>query len=257
MKVTIYRVPLNQLWNSEYCMFVSQLVIIFLKFNPALLHLQKAFDRVQALMPEIAKIKAQELGNVISIQLADLNSERRTLMMGIIDLVKTFGKLSMPSLAQHVVALNRFLDKHGRDIGESNYNSNSDRFTDLLTDYNSNAEIKAAALALNIVIMFDHLQVVNTQFTSLYLQRSDEDSSIETVDARAIRTETDKALIAFYNAFEFCSTEYEELDYQTPANKMNDLISHYKTELKARATRRNAGDAVHTETPIINPTEIK
>lgn len=54
----------------------------------------------------------------------------------------------------------------------------------------------------------------------------------------------------FYNAFEFCSTEYDEIDYQTPANKLNDLILHYKTELKARTTRRNAGKEVHAEEPI-------
>jgi len=45
-------------------------------------------------------------------------------------------------------------------------------------------------------------------------------------------------------------SEFEELDYQTPANEMNDLINYYKAQLKARATRRNAGKEVHTETPI-------
>jgi translation elongation factor EF-4 len=84
----------------------------------------------------------------------------------------------------------------------------------------------------------------------LYLQRSDEDASVKTVDIRAIRTDMDEVLTDFYNAFEFCSAEYNELDYQTPANKMNDLISRYKTELKARTTRRHEGKAVHTEAPI-------
>ena len=250
MKVTIIRVQLSHLWNSEYCMFVSQIVAIFLKFGAEALHLKKSFDRVLALMPEIAKIKAQELGNVISNQLQDLNTERRTLILSIADQVRTYSKLSMPSLAQHVMVLNRFLDKHGRDIGTTNYNSNTDRFNDLLIDYDANAEVKAAVAAMQLVVFFDHLQDINSQFATLYLQRSDENSSVEKVDAEAIRTQTDKALTAFYDAFEFCSTEYEDQDYQTPADKMNDIISHYKTELKARTTRRHTGEQVHTEAPI-------
>ena len=250
MKVTIFRLPLKQLWNSEYCMFVSQIVAIFLKFNPEGLHLKKAFERVTALMPEIAKIKAQELSNAISNQLADLNNERHTLIRSIMDQVKTLGKLSLPRLVQPVALMNRLLDKHGRDIGETNYNDNTKRFNDLLAEVNGSQEIQSTISVLQLSILFGQLQNVNTLFANLYMQRSDEDSSVETVDTRAIRTETDKALVAFFEAFEFCSTEYEDLDYQTPANKMNDIIAHYKTQLKARTTRRHEGKDVHTEAPI-------
>ena len=253
MNITILRIQLSHLWNSEYCIFVNQIVTIFQKFEIEALHLKKSFDRVLALLPEIAKIKAKELGNVISNQLKDLNTERRTLIVTIADQVNKYGKLSMPSLSQQVLVMKRFLDKHGRDIGTSNYNSNTDRFNDMLADYEANTEVQAASVALQLVVFFDHLQKINTQFATLYLQRSDENSSVEKVDAEAIRAQTDKALTAFFEAFEFCSTEYEELDYQTPANKMNELISHYKTQLKARQTRRHEGKDVQTEDPITTP----
>ena len=253
MKVTIFRVPLSHLWNSEYCMFVSQLVAIFMKFGAEALHLKKSFDRVLALMPEIAKIKAQELGNVISNKLADLNNERRTLIVSISEQVKTFGKLSISSMAEHVAVLSRFLDKHGREIGTKNYNANTDDFNKLLADFDATPDVKAAATALQLVLLFDHLREINTQFATLYLQRDDENSSVEKVNAEAIRAEMDKALTAFYDAFEFCSTEYDDLDYQTPANLMNETILHYKTQLKARTTRRHQGQDVHTEAPIAAP----
>jgi len=103
---------------------------------------------------------------------------------------------------------------------------------------------------LQLVIFFDHLSALNSQFDSLYMQRNNENSAIETVDSRAIRTETDKALKAFFDAFEIFSAEYDEPDYQTPANELNEFISHYKAQLKARTTRRHEGKEVHTETPI-------
>lgn len=250
MKVTIIRLPLNHLWNSEYCMFVSKIVAIALKYNPEALHLKKAYDRLTAYMPQIAKIKAQELSNVISNQLSDMNAERYTIIRSIMDQVKTLGKLSIPDLANHVAILNRLLDKHGRDIGSTNYTDNTKRIKDLAAEYNNVEEIKTAASTLQLDMLFDHLAGLNRQFDNLYMQRNDENSAIETVDARAIRTETDKALTAFYDAFEVFSAEYDDLDYQAPANELNEFISHYKAQLKARTTRRHEGKDVHTETPI-------
>lgn len=250
MKVTLYRVRLSHLWNNEYCLFVSQFVAIFLKYNPEQLRLQKAFNRLNAMLPEIAKIKAYELSNAISNELSDLNNERRTLIVAITKQVKTFSRLSMSGVAQHVEVLTRFINKHGSDIGDTNYSDNTKRFNDLIADYDNSPAVQDAASALSCRILFDQLRTVNTQFASLFMQRTQEDSAVETVDTRAIRVETDKVLNDFLNAFEFCSLEYEELDYQTPANELNDLISFYKTELKARTTRRNNGKKVHTEAAI-------
>lgn len=250
MKVTLYRVQLSHLWNNEYCLFVSQFVAIFLKYNPELLRLQKAFNRLNAMLPEIAKIKAYELGNAISNELSDLNNERRTLILAIKKQAKTFSRLSMSGVAQHVEVLTRFINKHGLDIGDTNYSDNTKRFNDLIADYDNTSAVRDAASVLSCSILFEQLRSVNTQFASLFMQRTQEDSAVETVDTHAIRRETDKALNDFLNAFEFCSLEYDELDYQTPANELNDLISFYKTELKARTTRRNNGKEVHTEAPI-------
>lgn len=253
MKVSIFRVKLNHLWNSEYSMFVSQLVAIFLKYNAEALHLKKAFERLTALMPQLAKIKAQELSNALSNKLVDLDNERDALFNAIVAQVKKMGKLNMASIAPHVVVMNRFLDIHGRDIASANYNAETKRINDMLADFSAKEDVKAAADGLSLSVFFQQLATVNTQFANLFLQRTEDDAATETVDARSIRIETDKVMIAFFDAFEFCSSEYEELDYQTPANEMNNLISYYKTQLKARTTRRSNGKDVHTEAPIVKP----
>jgi hypothetical protein len=250
MKVTLYRVQLSHLWNNEYCLFVSQFVAIFLKYNSEQLRLQKAFNRLNATLPEIAKIKAYELSNAISNELADLNNERRTLIVAIKKQAKTFSKLSMARVSQHVEVMMRFINKHGLDIGDTNYSDNTKRFNDLIADYDNTSAVRDAASVLSCSILFEQLRSVNTQFANLFMQRTQEDSAVEMVDTHAIRRETDKVLNDFLNAFEFCSLEYDELDYKTPANELNDLISFYKTELKARTTRRNNGKKVHTEAPI-------
>lgn len=253
MKVTIFRIQLNQLWNSEYSIFVSQLVAIFLKYQPELLHLKKAFDRIIAFLPDLAKIKAMELSSAISKQLQEYDKERDAILYFIIDQVKNMGKLTLASIVPHVVVLKRFLDIHGRDMASANYNSETKRVNDMLADYKAKDDVKTAVAALNLIIFFDQLEVVNNRFAELFLQRTEEDASLEKIDARSIRRECDKTLTEFFQAFEFCSTEYEDLDYKSPANEMNDLIAYYTAQLKSRNTRRNAGKDVHTEDPIPSP----
>jgi vacuolar-type H+-ATPase subunit I/STV1 len=250
MNVEISRLPFKSLWNTEYTLFVNQVVAIIEKYDSRTLHLQKSFDKVKSQLPDLAKIKAQEKSNALSNQLQELDAERDTLIVAIVAQVKAMGRLSLPGIAPHVVVLDRFFDQHGRDIASANYNAETERLNDLLADYNAKDDVKAAAQALNLTMLFDQLGLVNTQFAALFLQRTEGDAATEKVDARAIRTLTDKALNAFFVAFEYCSSEYDGLDYITPASELNELIAYYKTQLKARATRRNSGKDVSVEEPI-------
>jgi hypothetical protein len=256
MKVKIIRISLKNFRNSEYTIFVRQLVAIFLKYNAELLHLKKAFERFTAFMSDLENVKAQDLSSAYSNLIHDLDVQRDNLFNAIVNQVKNIEKSGLTSLTGHVVVLNRLLDKHGRDIATVNYNAETKRLNDLLTEISSSAELSVAIAATNLNLFVDELRTVNTEFNSKFMQRTEKDSAIEVVDARAIRTESDKALVAFFDAFEFCSTEYDDLDYQTPANEMNELISHYKSQLKARNTRRSNGkDTTTTTEDEITPKE--
>ena len=250
MKSTIIRLQLVRLWNSEYSIFVNQIVAIILKYQPELLHLQKAFAKLTAMLPGLEKIKAQELSNALSNSLHELDSERDALINAIAAIVKAYGKPNMPTIAADVIVMRRFLNVYASDITKANYNAATERTRNLLADYNAKADVQAAAKALNLNMLFDQLSEVNSQFATMFLQRTKEEAAQEKVDARAIRTETDKVLTAFFDAFEFCSTEYDELDYVTPANELNDLIAYYKTQLKTRTTRKKGGKDVSGEMPI-------
>lgn len=250
MSVEISRLTFKSLWNNEYSLFVNQVVAIIEKYDHAALHLQKSFGKVTAQLPHLAKIKAQEKSNALSNQLQELDAERDTLFVAIVAQVKAMGKLSLPAIAPHVVVMHRFFDQHGRDIATANYNAETERLNDLLADYNAKTDVKNSAQALNLSMLFDQLHIVNTQFAALFLQRTESDASTEKVDTLAIRFSTDKALTAFFDAFEFCSSEYDGLDYVTPASELNELIAYYKTQLKARATRRNKGEDVSVEPAI-------
>ena len=58
----------------------------------------------------------------------------------------------------------------------------------------------------------------------MFLERLDDEANEETIDIRAIRLDADKALTSFFNAIEFCSEEYEELDYVIPADYSGQIV---------------------------------
>jgi len=253
MSSKIDRITFKSLWNSEYTMLVNQLIAIITKYKPDSLHLLKAFEAITAYIADLAKIKAQDLSNALSKLLDDLDYERDTLINAIIGQVRVMGKLSLASIAPHVVIMKRFLDIHGTDIADAPYNSETMRLDNLIADYNTKADVKAAAESLNMKILFDQLAAVNATFASKFMLRTEDKASIEKVDSREIRTKIDKVLLEFFDAFEFCSREYDKLDYTSPANELNNLINYYKTQVKARTTRRNSGKDVSIEPPIETP----
>ena len=146
--------------------------------------------------------------------------------------------------------MKRFLKTLGSGISKANYRSSTKLTNDLLADYDAKEDVKTAVEALNLKFYFEHLRTVNNRFAEMYLQRNEDDAFVEKVDTRAIRTETDKALTDLLNAFEFCSSEYDDLDYGTPANELNELTGKYKSDLKARATRAKEDKNVNKEEPV-------
>ncbi len=253
MSLKLNRITFKLLRNSEYTIFVNQLAQIAAKYQPETLNLAKPVLKINALLPSVAKIKAQESNKVLSNQLHDLDNQRDTLFNAIVAQARTLSKINLPTITPHTDVLNIFLDKHGRDIASATLNAETQRLSNLLNDYQATAEVKAAAVALNMKILFDQLLIANNNFAALFLQRTQEDAAIEKVQTPTIRLETDKALNSLLDAIEYCSNEYDDKDYAPLANELNDLIGYYKTQIKARTTRRNSGKNVSEEPEIVKP----
>jgi hypothetical protein len=250
MKVSILRVRLSHLRNSEYCMFVSQLVAIFSKFNAELLHLKKTFDRILALIPELDKVRAQDQDSEFSNLIHQLDVQRSQIFNALVKQVKNLGSSGLKSFSSQLDLLNRLLDKHGRDISGDGQNAKTKRLNDFLSDITASPGITAAVSTLHLTLFVDELRTANTEFASKYILRTETKAEAEIVDSEAIRSETNEAITTFFDAFELYSLEYDDVDYASPAAKINELTSHYKTELKARDTRRKNGKNTNTEDPI-------
>jgi hypothetical protein len=255
MSLKILRLKLKSLWNSEYTIFIKQLIAVITKYKPESLHLKKAFEKLTDFLPDIEKIKAQEQSNIISRILSTLDAERDILYNVIVAQVKTLGKVNLPAITPHVDIMKHFIEIHGDDIADAPYNAETKRLNDVKAGYDSKADVKNAAESLNLAVLFNQLFIVNAKFDEQFMQRTEEEAGAEKINVRETRKEIDKVLIEFYESAEHCSREYEELDYATLFNELNKLTGYYKTQLKARATRRESGKDVSSEPPIELPKE--
>lgn len=241
MVVIINRIGNRLLKVSEYPLFIKQTIEIGSKYDVDALHLKKSFNRLNDCLPSVEKIRAHESKSEHSKSLQELDEERDAILRAINNQAVNYATINITSIKTNVEILNRFLDKHGRDIATDTYNAETKRIDDMIDDYENNSTAKDAIGALNMAFLFDELKVINTEFAKTFMLRTEEAATTEKVETLKIRTETDKALTIFFNGIEFLSTEYDNLDYTALAKELNDLLMHYRILLKARNTRRING----------------
>ncbi len=251
MTVELNRFTLSSLRNSEYPIFITQITKIVDKYQITDLHLSKPFTNLMLTLTELEKIKVQESGSALSNKINELDNSRDALINAIAAQVKNLSRVNLTVLKPHIDVLEKFLKKHGNDIASDNYNAETKRLDDLLTEYNDTPEIKTAATSLNLTMLFDQLKLDNTEFATLFMERNQSGAELEKIDTRSIRKTTNKELGYFFDAIEYCSREHNDQDYTALASELNDLVSYYKTQLKARSTRRNNNKEEESEEPEI------
>jgi len=250
MKLKVLHLTLKSLWNSEYTMYINLVVAKLLAVDTDALRLKKVALDLQGVLPYLAKIAAQELGNLKTLTLTTLDTTRDLLFDGLVDLAYAYEKMHVPAELDAVAQIQHFFTTHGRDISSANYLSESQRLNDMFTAYDNNSLVKAAAQTLHMVPYFELLRTANTQFVTEFNLRSDEEATAEKVDSKAIRAECDDKLNALFTAIDYCIREYDGIDYTELVNKINEITAYYKAQLKARATRHHNGADVTKEAPI-------
>ena len=250
MKVKISTLSFSSLWNGEYVRFITQIVDIFKSFDADALHLLKALGALLAMLPDLAKLQAQEMGSTITQELIELDAAREAMFISIVEQLRGHARGALAALAEHVKVMVHFFDVQGRDIAREGYNEETQRLVDLFKAYDANPKVQAAAAALNLTAYFDQLRANNEQFDAKFGERNKEKANIEHVDSEAIRAATTPVLKDLYGSIEHCSREYDKLDYTGLANEINNLTTYYETQLHARAARRKNGVDVSKEKPI-------
>jgi hypothetical protein len=238
------------LWNSEYPLVVNRIIDIVEAHDPLSLHLEVSFGRIAAFRPLLAKIEIQELSDLDSILLSELDQDRDTCFNITRSVAKVFQRTAISEISNHAHCIMTVIKKHGKDIASANYTSETKRLYDFIADVKAQPDVMKALEALALTPIFVRMEDMNTKFDQLFMQRSQRRAETEKVDVRAIRLECDKALTLLWNAIEFCCNEYGEQNYLPLIAAINNLNTYYKQQLVARSGRRKANQNVSNENSI-------
>ena len=250
MKVKITRITLSLLRNSEFVLFINQIVDVLKIINLSLLLLADDFEKLSETLISLAKVKAQENAELMTKELKRLDMKRSALFRSILQEIHALSSSDDHAIIVALGVINHFLDVQGRDIARLDVSTKTQKIFDLFTAFIADAEVQAAVIILHLDVLFTPLRENNAAYNTLFIQRSQKKADIEKVDIKAIRRETVQVYQSFVKSVEYCSEHSKSLDYAPLANNMNDLIGYYKAHLKARATRRKNGKDVKTETDI-------
>jgi len=237
IKIVKYSFP--DLWNSEYPIVVNHLINIIERHNPYELYLGLAFDRLAEFRIDLAKITVQERSEQETEMLNELNVQRDKLFNVINSVARSFQRAPVEDMSSHAKRILAVFKKHGKDIPDSNYTAKTKRLFDMVADIKSQPEIMASLEALSLLIIFERLSEVNSEFESLFMERKYKRAENH-IDIRSIRKECDKTITFFWKALEYCIKAHGEENYISLVNTINTLNSYHKQRLASRSTRRKA-----------------
>ena len=228
----------SKLWNTEYPLFIERIVEIVSKNNPDHLGLKKAYDRLNALVPELKNIQTYARTSTITDSLTAVDKKRDHLMRGLIKIVAGYKFLELHHYSDSAKTLYLSLSKYGKNFSRENYTSQTEKTKQFLEETNKNAEVANAITNLNLSHIVTELKNANEEFERLFRSRTEEISSRPNVDVKALRAKIDDAANKLFAAIEFSITEYEDRDYTPLVSQLTELLTYHKAQIKARGKKK-------------------
>ncbi len=256
MKTKIVRPHYANLRNNEYPLAVERTIGIAEKYDMQGMNLGRSSGILTGFRPRLLTMKVYVRKNKKIEAAGLLDSERDTLVKAFRGVVKALVDVELPQIKPHCALLNELLDSHKtQTIAGAGLSTETERLNNLEKDIIAGREIQTAITALGLQAVVTRMFDANREYETLFREIIADKSVAEHIDIPALRRECNKALGQFFDAIQYCAFEHEDIDYTGLVNEINQLNNYYRTQLKARATRRKNGKDTDNEEPIVPPAE--
>ncbi len=237
--MTIKGITLNNLRNSEFSQFSTDVLELVKRNDPKALKAEEAYNAFKAENDKLTNMLNPEKGSPLTVRLEAADDRRDGGLTGINFVVLGYTHYFDETLRNHALALQRNLSQYGNaGLARENYQSETAGISSMLADWDSKPELAAAITALNLTAWKDELAQANKAFNDLYLNRTEEASTVSPVSVRDQRILMGQLyfdlrdLIASYNVITKGAAPYS-----TTVNQLNALIEKYNTLLAGRKGR--------------------
>ena len=225
----INSIILRDLRNASYLQFQKDFLGIISRNNPVILQIETKYNDLAAKSVELENLFKKILANPMSQELLQLDGRRDDCINGIY-----YGALSN---SYHFDAANKEaadlllanLKLYGSGVAKLNYQAETATISNIINDWENQPTLTQALATLNLGAWKDELNTVNEEFSTKYLDRTQDYGNATQENLKMKREETNAVYYALrdrINALHLL-IESPPSPYSTVINQLNALIEQY------------------------------
>ncbi len=239
---------LLELRNAELLQFCNTTVELVESNDPTFLKVEPQLNPFKARIAEAEVLFILPRDSVFSAELQALDTQRDKNFKGINQVVQAYLKHYDPVIQNAANQLSRNIKLYGNQITRLNYQAQTSVIESIITDWNQKPELAEAIDLLHLKGWKDELKQNNTNFNSIYTQRTQEYGGRTQDKLRDKREEVAQAYLVLVQNINARKTLDETGMYNKVTNEINALIELYQTTLRNREARRD-NDNEEDDTP--------
>ncbi len=233
----IHSIHLASLRNAEYLQFITDIVTLIQKHDPATLLIQLSFQELQAKQQELSTLFKKQQSSELTEEIELLDKERDQALKGIFAIIKGYVHHYDAKVQSASEVLQEHLKHYGNQIIRQSYQAETATVHNIISGWEENETLSQALASLNLTTWKDHLKEKNTQFSQKYIDRTQEYGQASPENIKTKRNETNAVYYQLKKIAEAHAVITPNAAYENLFNDLNALITQYNHVLKLRQTR--------------------
>ncbi len=225
----INSILLRELRNANYLQFQKDFLSIISRNDPKGLQVESKYDELASKVEELEGLFKKALANPISQELLDLDARRDDAINGIFYVATAYTYHYDSVLKKAADALLANIKLYGSGIARLNYQAETATINSLINDWDNKPELTNAIDTLGLKSWKAELASINSEFSSRYLDRTQDYGNATPETLKAKREETNTVYYALrdrINALHLL-VDTPPSPYNTVINQLNALIEQY------------------------------
>jgi len=243
----IVQVPFSKVPKLEFPELVNNVVLVVSKHNPDACYIRSFYDFLLEAQTQNSKLSVSNRKTEESIEIQAQKKKRYTVLSAIIGQTKNLGKVNLPEHANELSTVTVFIDGFFGKIRKDVSKIKTERIKQLFTQMDGNATLSNAMQIVGLMPYLNELRDIQLNIDTKSAKNIEQNAARPKLkDTREVIAKMKLALTNLFRGIEFGVHAYPNVDYTPLINELNELLTKYRSEIKAKVTRTK--NAAQTDT---------
>ena len=228
----------KSLHHNEFLQFIKNVTVIVTEKDPETLNVKEQADNIKAVYTAMDNFYQPEVGNAITLDLQNLDSQRDHCLTGIEQTIRAYTHHYEDATKEAANLLMKSLYSYSPDIARLNYQKESNMVNMVVDKWKNESNYTDAVALLHLTNWVEKLGDINKQFETRFLDRLMGDAhqpEVKMIDYRKQATESYRELIKHLEAH---ATLSGDAIYTEVAQEINQLIEEYNKIIDSRTKKK-------------------